>query len=172
MTMIKIYLYTPGKKVLLPTVGETEDGIFIECAPLRVFHTAEVDKWKAKVYELLSQPMPILQSQEGAQEPGSIILDKLQLDSWGEFEKHATLFTIHKGARYISIYATGKGEDGMWSQALSTERKFHSRAPLEVIVEAFAQDIICHPETIEKPPTLLLGSTAPSEHSPKLIGSS
>lgn len=160
--MIKIYLYGPGKKVLLPTVGETEDGIFIECAPLRVFHTLEVDTWKSKVFELLSRPLPTLKSQEGAQEPGSIILDKLQLNSWSEFEKNATLFTIHKGARYISIYATGKGPDGMWSQALTTERKFHSRAPLEVVVEAFAQDIICHPETIDKPATLLLGSSSNS----------
>lgn len=157
MNMIKLYLWGPGKKVILPTMAETDGGVFVETSPLRVFDMAEVDKWKARVYHEMTQSMPLLPPQEENLEPGSLILEKLQLNSWAEFEKAATLFTIYKGARYISIYATGKGEDEMWSHALSTERKFHSKAPLEVVVDAIVQDIICHPQTVEKPVTLLLG---------------
>jgi len=57
-------------------------------------------------------------------------VEALHLNSWAAFEKQSVLFTIHKGARYIKIYATGFGEDGMWSNAAMTERQFHSRAPL------------------------------------------
>lgn len=157
MNMIKIYLWGPGKKVILPTMAETEAGFFVETAPLRVYDTAQVDNWKAQLHSMLSKAMPVVPTPDETEGPSSLILDKLQIDSWTQFEKTATLFTVHKGARYISIYATGKGEDGMWSQALSSERKFHSKAPLDMVVEAIVQDIICHPETIEKPTTLLLG---------------
>lgn len=156
MNMIKIYLFD-GKKVILPTMAETEAGFFVETGPIRVYDTVNVDKWKNHIYELLHQAMRVIPTPDEEQGPGSLILEKLQLDSWSAFEREATLFTVHKGARYISIYSTGKGEDGMWSHALSSERKFHSKAPLERVVEAIVQDVICHPETIKKPATLLLG---------------
>lgn len=157
MTMIKVYLWSPGKKVILPTMAETEAGFFVETAPLKVFDTAQVEKWKKHLREMLSRSMQVIPTPGEDQGPGSLILEKLQLDSWSEFEKTAILFTVHKGARYISIYTTGKGEDGMWSHAHSSERKFYSRTPIDMVVDAIVQDIICHPETIDRPKTLLIG---------------
>lgn len=72
---------------------------------------------------------------------------------------------MHKGARYITIYATGTGDDGMWSAAHMSERKFHSRAPLEVIVDAIAKEIICHPQAHKDKAVaaapLMIGMSAP-----------
>jgi hypothetical protein len=145
MNMIKVYLYAPSKSVLLPTVAETESGVFVEGAPLKIFDHHQVDLWKAELYKMLNKEMQVIATPEGALEPGSQILEALNLNSWASFEKEAVLFTIHKGARYITIYATAFGEDGMWSAAGMNERKFHSRAPLEVVVDAIAKDIMCHP---------------------------
>lgn len=166
MNMIKVYLYGPSKSVLLPTVSETENGVFVEGAPLKIFDHHQVDLWKQEIYKMLTREMQVIPTPEGALEPGSEILEALHLNSWAAFEKEAVLFTVHKGARYITIYATAFGDDGMWSAAGMSERKFHSRAPLEVIVDAIARDIMCHPhahKTAEKAAAPLMISMTPQK---------
>ncbi len=59
MNMIKIYLFD-GKKVILPTMAETEAGFFVETGPIRVYDTANVDKWKNHIYEMLHQAMRVI----------------------------------------------------------------------------------------------------------------
>ncbi len=146
MNMIKIYLYGPTKKVLLPTMAETEAGVFVEGEPLHIYDHLQVDLWKGEIFKALNREILTVKTPEGQLEPGSQLLEALHLNSWASFEKESVLFTVHKGARYITIYTTGFGDDGMWSAAQMSERKFHSRAPLEVIVDAIAKEIICHPQ--------------------------
>lgn len=166
MSMIKVYLYGPKKKVLLPTVAETEAGFYVEIQPLKIYEHHDVDGWRKGVAEALLAPTKIVPTPDGEMEPGSHILDALHLNSWTEFEKEAVLFTVHMGARYISVYATGFGDDGMWSAAAMTERKFHSRAPIEAILEALCHDLLCHPQMLKEKPTLLLGAAGPNESKP------
>lgn len=149
MNMIKVYLYGPvgaNKCVLLPTVAETEAGVFVEGEPLLIYDLHQVDQWKSQIYKALNREMAVVATPDGDLEPGSQILEALHLNSWAAFEKQSVLFTIHKGARYIKIYATGFGDDGMWSNAAMSERQFHSRAPLEIVVDAIAKEIISHPQ--------------------------
>ena len=160
--MIKIYLYGPKKKVLVPTVAETEAGFFVEVDPLNIYEHHDVDGWTKGVAKAMRSGPVSVPTPDGAIEPGSQILDALHLNSWGEFEKEAVLFTVHRGARYISIYATGFGDDGMWSAAAMSERKFHSRAPIDTVIEALCHDLLCHPQMTREKPTLLLGRAGTS----------
>ena len=157
MTMVKVYLWAPKQRLLLPTVAETDSGFFVECEPLASFEAGDVFHWKKYLTKMLSANMPLIETPDSQQEPGSAILEKLDLSSWSEFEKHSTLFTIHLGNRYTTIYATGAGDDGMWSHAKMTERKFHPRTPVHNIVEAVANDILRHPQA-SKPQPLMLTS--------------
>jgi hypothetical protein len=157
MSMIKIYLYGPKKKVLVPTVAETEAGFFVEIEPLNIYEHHDVDGWTRGIARAMARGSKTVPTPDGEMEPGSQILDALHLNSWSEFEKEAVLFTVHRGARYISIYATGFGEDGMWSAAAMSERKFHSRAPIEAVLEALCHDLLCHPHMTREKPTLLIG---------------
>lgn len=165
MSMIKIYLYGPKKKVLVPTVAETEAGFFVEIEPLNIYEHHDVDGWTRGIARAMARGSKTVPTPDGEMEPGSQILDALHLNSWSEFEKEAVLFTVHRGARYISIYATGFGEDGMWSNAAMTERQFHSRAPLEVVVDAIAKEIISHPQGHKAEPssTPLMIGMAPKQ---------
>src|ERR1700733_14810220 len=155
MTMLKIYLWAPKQRLIVPKMAETDSGFFVEIEPLSVYECHDIFHWKKHIYDSLHKGMARVETPDSAQEPGSMILEKLELNSWGEFERHATLFTIHQGTRYTSIYATGAGEDGMWSHAAMTERKFHSKAPLETIVDAIAGDIIRHPKASKPLPLLI-----------------
>jgi hypothetical protein len=158
MSMIKIYLWGPKQRLIVPKMAETDSGFFVEVEPLSVFECHDIFHWKKHIYDTLNKPMTVVETPDSAQEPGSMILEKLELNSWGEFERQATLFTIHLGARYSTIYATGTGEDGMWSHTLMTERKFHSRAPLQNIVDAIALDIMKHPKASKPVPLLITSS--------------
>ena len=158
MTMIKVYLWGPKQRLIVPKMAETDAGFFVDVEPLSIFECHDIFHWKKHIREALVKGMALVETPDSAQEPGSAILEKLELNSWGEFEKHSTLFTIHQGARYTTIYATGAGDDGMWSHAKMTERKFHSRAPLEVIVDAIANDILKHPHASKPLPLLITSS--------------
>jgi len=158
MTMLKIYLWGPKQRLIVPKMAETDAGFFVEIEPLSIYECHDVFHWKKHIYDSLKKGMALVETPDSAQEPGSMILEKLELNSWGEFERQATLFTIHQGARYTTIYMTGPGEDGMWSHAAMTERKFHSRAPLEVIVDAIVADIIKHPKASKPLPLLITSS--------------
>lgn len=162
MSMIKIYLYGPKKKVLLPTVAETEAGFFVEVQPLNIYEHHDVEGWTQALARALRATPEAVPTPEGEMEPGSHILDALHLNSWAEFEKESVLFTVHRGARYITIYATGFGEDGMWSAAAMSERKFHSKAPIEAVLKALCHDLLCHPQMTREKPTLLLGRAGTS----------
>ncbi|MBU6454207.1 MAG: hypothetical protein KGS72_20680 [Cyanobacteria bacterium REEB67] len=158
MTMIKVYLWGPKQRLIVPTMAETESGFFVETDPLFVYECHDIFHWKNHLIKSLDKGMKKIDTPDNALEPGSAILEKLELNSWAEFEKQATLFTIHRGPRYISIYATGPGDDGMWSHAAMSERKFHTRAPVAIVVEALVQDIIKHPKASKPQPLLLTSS--------------
>jgi len=76
MNMIKIYLYAPTKKVLLPTVAETEAGVFVEGEPLHIFDHLQVDLWKGEIFKALNREMLTVKTPEGQLEPGSQLLKK------------------------------------------------------------------------------------------------
>jgi hypothetical protein len=122
MTMLKIYLWAPKQRLIVPKMAETDSGFFVEVEPLAVYECHDIFHWKKHILDSLKKGMVKVETPDSALEPGSMILEKLELNSWGEFERQSTLFTIHQGARYTTIYATGFGEDGMWSHAAMTER--------------------------------------------------
>ena len=158
MSMIKVYLWAAKQRLIIPRMAETDSGFFVEVDPLHIYEVHDVDHWKKYILETLQNGMENVETPDAGQEPGSLILEKLELNSWGEFERQATLFTIHVGSRYITLYATGAGEDGMWSHAAMTERKFHSRTPLDMVVDALVKDIIRHPKASKPLPLLLTSS--------------
>ena len=80
MNMIKIYLYGPTKKVLLPTVAETEAGVFVEGEPLQIFDHRDVDGWKPEIFKSLNREMPVVATPQGDLEPGSQLLESLHLN--------------------------------------------------------------------------------------------
>src|ERR1700761_8869378 len=105
MTMVKVYLWAPKQRLIIPTIAETDSGFFVEADPLAVFEAGDVFHWKKHLTKMLASNMPRIETPDSNQEPGSAILEKLDLSSWGEFGGQATLFTIHLGNRYTKMDA-------------------------------------------------------------------
>jgi hypothetical protein len=155
MSMVRIYLYGVGQKIIIPELAETEEGFFVEIDPIKIFSVQDIVGWKDVIYRVLSQGNKMIPTPEQTAEPGSPILEALGLKRWDDFERQSVLYTVHVGPRFISVYATGKNQDKRWTTG-GKERKFASQAPLELVVNEVVMDIIKEPEAVPKP-TLLLG---------------
>ncbi|MBX3076458.1 hypothetical protein KF707_12240 [Candidatus Obscuribacterales bacterium] len=155
MSMVRVYLYAVGQKVILPLVAENEAGVYVETGPVQFFDVPEVDKWKAEVYRRLVDGNPVVTTPDEDVTPGSPILEALNLKRWDDFERQSVLFTIHAKPRCVSLYVTGKDKDGRWTQN-GKEREFASDAPLETVIDEMANELIQQPGAVAKP-TLLLG---------------
>lgn len=153
--MSLVRLYIQHQKLILPTVAETEAGFFIDTAPVQVFEIADIDSWKSAMYLALVEGNKLVPTPERSDDPGSAILDKLDINKWSTFETSAVMYTLQTGGRYIHMYRTGKGADRMWSNDGMEQRQFASQAPLEVVVQAVAEDIIKQPEA-QRPKTSLM----------------
>lgn len=156
MSMLRVYLYGITQKVFIPTMAVTEEGFIAEQGPLHVFQVTEVARWKNKINQMLKDGNPIIPTPETVETPGSVILEHLNIQKWRDFETNAVMYTVHKGHMFITIYKTGRGPDRMWTNE-GDERQFASKAPLEVVIDELADDIVKQPEALAKPTTLLLG---------------
>lgn len=153
--MIRIYLYRFGPKVVIPRMTQSEHGFFMEAEPVEVFDILDMPAWKKHIYKALYRGNDLVNTEDSPGGPGSAILDKLMLERWSDFEKNAVMYVVHRGAKFITVYATGKNEEGMWTTG-TKERRFHPRAPLEIIVDEVAADLMCEPEAVAPAPKLLM----------------
>lgn len=153
--MSLIRFYVRHQKVILPTVAETEAGFYVDMEPIQVYEITDIERWKTAIYKKLIAENPLVPTPDRTDEPGSAILENLHITKWSTFETSAIMYTVHLGGRYISIYRTGKAPDGMWTQDNTEHRQFASRAPLDTIANALADDIIKQPEA-NRPKTSLM----------------
>lgn len=156
MSMIRVYLYGVDQTVIIPTVGQTDDGMLVELGPVEVFAVSDINNWKRHVLNLLTSGAQMIKGKDQTANPGSAILDRLNLQRWADFERYSVMYLVHLGPKFISIHSTGKNEDGTWTQGKS-ERTFHTRAPLDIVVSELVMDLLKEPEALKKEPKLLLG---------------
>jgi hypothetical protein len=139
MILIRIYLW--NQKIVIPNVVQTEHGFFLDDSPIDVFDISSRDDWTKSLVEKIKKGNAIVPTPDGSEEPGSAILEKLDIVKWSTFERYSVMYTLHLGARYISIYQTGKGEDGMWQSKSSEPRKFDARTPLYQVIDTLVSEI-------------------------------
>lgn len=149
MTLIRVYVF--NQQLIIPTVAQTEDGFFVDTAPVQVLNMKQLDQWQGAITKALAKGNEIIPTPDADGEPGSAILDSLNIRKWSTFETHAIMYTLHDGGRYIMLHRTGKGAQGMWDNSTMEQRKFDSRTPRPMVVEALLADIKKQPEF--KPPS-------------------
>jgi len=142
--LYRFYVY--NEQVLLPTVAETEEGFYVDTKPVEMFPAVEVDEWKTHLYKRLTSRNEIIPTPQASDSGHSVLLDALHIEKWSVFEKRAIMYTVHAVGRYLRVFRTGKGPDGMWEAANTSERIFDSRAPWSFITDALAEDALSQPE--------------------------
>jgi len=99
-----------------------------------------------ELVQTLEESNEVVPTPASNQEAGSVILDKLGLQKWSSFEKSAVMYTVLLGVRYTTIYASGRGSDGMWSEPESKQRFFDPHLSTEAIVDLLIEDMSTRPE--------------------------
>lgn len=156
MGLFRFYLHQG--KLITPSVCETEAGFFVDQGPLNVTPVKDSNKVRQAVVKAFIRGNKLIPTPDGSEAAGSIILERLALDSWSKFEKDAVLYTVHLGGRYTTYHVTGRSESGMWTMDENTTRKFDSRATYDILADAIIDDIrrqmLPKPESVK--PMLLL----------------
>lgn len=160
MSLNRFYLHKSS--LVIPTVCETEAGIFIDAAPVRIEKSDDKQQLKAAVYRALAQGNDLIPNPDDCNEPGSAILEKLSIDKWTKFEKESVMYTVHLGSRYISIFSTTRGHDGMWSNSDDRKRQFDPRAPLDYIADALLDDVYAEIDLQERMKRPMLPAAPPA----------
>ena len=153
MTLIRVYIW--NQKLIIPRVVQTEDGFFADVGPVEVLTSEEFDDWKEAIYKAIHRGNETVPTPDGSDQPGSAILEHFHIMKWSTFERQAIMYTLHFGGRYISIYRTGKGADGMWINSQTDQRRFDPRAPLTIVLDLLLSDMCRQPEC-KPPPTGLM----------------
>ena len=156
MGLFRFYLHQG--KLITPSVCETDAGFFVDQGPLTVTSIKDPSKVRQAIIKAFVKGNMRIPTPDGSEAAGSIILERLVIDSWGKFEKDAVLYTVHLGGRYTTFHVTGRGEDGMWTMDESNTRKFDRSAGYVVLADALIEDIrrqsLPKPESVK--PMLLL----------------
>ena len=142
MTLIRAYVW--NHKIILPNVVQTPGGLFTDEGPIEVFEIANREVWLNAIMKKLRHGNDNIEASNESEEPGSAILERLNIVKWSTFEHQAMMYTVHLGARYASIYNTGKGPDGMWLGSATEQRKFDRRVPMQVLVEELVKQVWAH----------------------------
>ena len=140
MTLLRVYIW--NHKVVMPNVVQTADGFFVDEGPVEVFELAKTNTWANFLTKRLRSGNKMVATPDGSEEPGSAILERLNIVKWSTFEVQALMYTVHLGARYVSIYRTGKGPDGMWLGSATEQRQFDPRVPLQTLADELVKEII------------------------------
>ena len=140
MTLVRAYIW--NHKVVLPNVVQTMDGFFSDEGPIEVFPISPTSGWKKALLKKLNRGNDIVPTPDGSEDPSSAILEKLNIVKWSTFEHQALMYTLHLGAKYKSIYRTGKGPDGMWLSSATEQRCFDPRIANYDLLEHFVQYIV------------------------------
>jgi hypothetical protein len=148
MTLTRLYVW--NQKVILPDVVQTEDGFFADEAPIQIFEVKDIPSWKNSLETKLLAGNKIVPTPDCSEAPGSAILEALNIHKWSTFEQQAVMYTIHGGSRYITLYRTGKGSNGMWTNEGTEQRRFDPRAPIQYIVDGLVSDVMRQKES--RPP--------------------
>ncbi len=131
---------------IIPTVAMTEDGFYIDVEPVSVVSVSDLGSLKSKLLTALESENRRVPTPDRAEEPGSVVLEKVSVRRWEVFERQSVLFTIHSSPEAIILYETGRGPSGMWTRKTDEDKRFAATTPLPEIVEAVVAAVENHPE--------------------------
>jgi len=140
----RFYLYR--EQIVLPTVVQAEAGFYMDAHPVKIYPFKNRIDVKNALVRAFAQANELVPTPKESHNGGSALLEALDLKKWSSFEKFAVMYTIFPGGRFTTVYATGRGQDSMWSQEATRMRQFHPAVPASALVETVMQDLAAQPE--------------------------
>jgi hypothetical protein len=140
----RFYLYR--EQIVLPTVVQAEAGFYMDAHPVEIYPLKNRVDVKNALERAFAESNELVPTPKESDNGGSALLEALHLKKWSSFEKYAVMYTIYPGGRFTTIYATGRGQDSMWSQEATRMRQFDPAVRTSTLVETIMQDLAIQPE--------------------------
>jgi hypothetical protein len=154
------HFYLHKSQLIIPTVYETEDGMYVDDSPVSVCSIANEEKLRAAIKNELEKgnPKQAVSPDSFEHKAGSVILEKLGLKHWAAFEKESLMVTCHTSDEECKIYITGRARDGMWSHDIIGPARLDKQASLDDIAAFIVAEVQIKDKTMppNAPPPLLL----------------
>lgn len=144
--MSLVRFYVSESQVIIPTVAKTEAGFYTDIEPVAVIDIRDAALVRESLLAILSRENPEVPTPKRQDEPGSVVLETMGLKKWQAFERKAVLYTVHQSAESITVYATGRGADGLWMEDPRRHKSFALATPLAELVDYLFADMQALPE--------------------------
>ncbi|MBX9771454.1 MAG: hypothetical protein K2X29_08800 [Candidatus Obscuribacterales bacterium] len=155
MNLIRCYLRK--KEVIVPTIEKADAGFYLDGEPVHVFDLSDTAAIKSELVAQMKIEEHEVPTPAVSKTPGSVILEKLHLTNWQNFEKETVMYTLHTGHDGSALYVTGRAANGLWSHNKDFEHKFPKTATPDEIASAIVERLGWQSQTEwpEKPAAML-----------------
>ena len=135
----------------------------MDIEPVTIIDMGDVQRVRESIVAALAAGNQQIPTPPRAEEPGSVVLDKVGIKRWEAFERDAVLYSVHCAEDGIAIFATGRGADGMWTADQDKKQLFDPDTPLADIAQTIVHNMLERPELAEREPTLPMLLPPPKE---------
>jgi hypothetical protein len=141
MPMARLYSYKD--KVIIPTVAQAQEGFYFDEEPVTVCDITDMERLRQLLAEALSSDNQVVPTPQRSQEhdPGSPILEKLNLKKWLKFEAEAAMYSVHTNSQWRDYYTSGNAVDGCWRPNQTRQMKFAFDKGIEPVISQIINDI-------------------------------
>jgi len=160
MPMSRFYGYRD--KVVFPKVVQAEEGFYFDTDPVTICDTTDGARLRELVYTSLQSDNPVVATPERSEEhnPGSPLLEALQLKRWQRFEAEASMYSIYLNSDKLDYYCSGNAVNGHWRNDQMRHMTLDPSAGLDPLVEYILADLkadmLARRTSSQTLPTLLL----------------
>jgi hypothetical protein len=111
------HVYFRAPCFLIPVVANTDAGFFLDIAPVEKVQRTDDRALVAALERVFRQGNPKVATPNRDTFPTPVVLGPAGVKSWTSFEKSAICWTITQDGDERVVAATGRAENGGWSDA-------------------------------------------------------
>ena len=109
--------------------------------PVTICDISDEAKVRERIAEALTRSNQVVPTPQPTDEPGSAVLEKLNLRKWRKFEAEAVMFTIYMNESGIEYYSTGEAQSGEWKMRGGKHISFSADTDHTRVVDIIVQEL-------------------------------
>lgn len=128
----------------------------MDAEPVVICAITERDTLRMLLTEAMRTENEVVPTPGRADEPGSVILEKLKIKKWRMFEKDAAMISVYFQDQSIELYSTGEAIGGEWKVGRGTHITLPQDSDIDKVVDLVVNDLIGDPAAEPKSGGLML----------------
>ena len=128
-------IYIVGRQVIIPTVGRTEAGLYLDIEPVAVVSLDDTEGLIQNILAMVQQGNPRVPAPQRGMFPKPVVLKYTKAKSWAAFERAAVCWSISLADGEFRIGPFARAADKGWEEDPDLMHRIADSAPLESVVQ-------------------------------------